>query len=71
MQLDKTITVVLEQSARDKGAATKTTIKYDEVIQGKSQCRTVYVDQQQLLRAFGGFPKRIILHILNGDAQNA
>jgi hypothetical protein len=64
----KQIIVLMEQSKRDKGAVTKNTIKYDEV-NGGSKMRTSYVNQQELLNAFGHFPQRIILHVLDGDSE--
>ena len=63
----KEIIVFLEQSKRDQGAVTKNTVKYDEV--GSNGVRSMYVSQQALKAAFGRFPQRIVLHVLDGDSE--
>ena len=64
----KEIVVLFEQSKRDKGAVTKHTIKYDAVAED-TKTRTIYIGQQELMRTFGKFPERIIVHVLDGDVQ--
>lgn len=60
---------IFEQSKREKGALTKHTVKYD-AIDPQQKMNTVYVGQQDLIAQFGRFPQRIIVYVLNGDAQD-
>lgn len=62
------IIVVLEQSKREKGALTKNMVKYDEA-GGGNQLRTVYVNQNELLKTYGKLPQYIIVHVLDGDGR--